>query len=104
MLTGALVTCAPTQDPNSSLLRALIVSLLTSFSSDEAITSDARNVHSKCFLDIAGLASTGKIGDSEEAPQLLAQLVSAFTVLYNPKEKSKGETVYPVDTAVRNDH
>ena len=105
-LSKSLVTCSKLQDRSTSLLSTLAVSLLTSFSSYEVVTSSARASHSKALLKITSLASAGLVGDSEEAPELLAQLLSAFTVLYNKDSldaPSNSTTLYPVNLAVRDE-
>lgn len=98
-LSDALMTCSKVQDRTTFLLGTLVVSLLTSFSSYEVATPDARAAHSKALLRITSLASQGLVGDSEEAPQLLAQLVSSFTVLYGDTVLNS-TTKYPVNAAV----
>ena len=105
-LSKSLVTCSKIQDRSTSLLSTLAVSLLTSFSSYEVVTSSARATHSRALLKITSLASAGLVGDSEEAPELLAQLLSAFTVLYSKDSldaPSNSTTLYPVNLAVRNE-
>lgn len=99
ILSKALVTCSRLQDPTQSLLETLAVALLTTFSASEATSLSAQRTHSKALLQITSLASNGYVGGSEETPQLLAQLVSAFTVLYSDKV-SNSTTKYPVNAAV----
>ena len=101
-LSKALLTCSKLQDRSTSLLGTLTASLLTSFSSYEVVTPDARAAHSKALLKITALAASGLVGDSVESLELLAQLLSAFTVLFD-KTESNSTTVYPVQTAVRDD-
>jgi hypothetical protein len=94
-----LVKCSRLQDPTPSLLETLAVALLTTFSASEATSPSAQRTHSKALLQITSLASEGYVGGGEETPQLLAQLVSAFTVLYSDKV-SNSTTKYPVNAAV----
>ena len=94
-----MVTCSKLQDPTQSLLETLAVALLTTFSATEATSLSAQQTHSKALLQITSLASNGYVGGGEETPQLLAQLVSAFTVLYSDKV-SNSTTKYPVSAAV----
>lgn len=102
LLSRALITCSKLQDATPSLLETLAVALLTTFSATEATSVTAQKTHAKALLRISSLASSGQVGDDEEAPQLLAQLVSAFTVLYTGPP-SNSTSLYPVNTAV-SDH
>ena len=102
-LSKALITCSKVQDPTPSLLETLAVALLTTFSASESTSRSAQDTHSKALLRISSLASNGFIGDAEGTPQLLTQLVSAFTVLYSGAS-SNSTTVYPVNAAVSNGH
>ena len=102
-LCRAIVTAADRQDRSSALLKTLVNSLLTSFSSYEITSTVGQSVCSAALLKTMSLSRRGYIEGSQEVAQLLANLISAYTVvnyvsLVDAQEKF---TRYPVNTAVR---
>lgn len=101
-LSQALVTSSKVQDPSATVLKTLIISLLSAFSASEVTTLQGNIIHSKALQSITSLTSQGLLGDSEYLSLLLAQLVSAFTVPSNSSSlySTTKKTQYPVDAAV----
>jgi hypothetical protein len=77
-------------------------SLLLSFSSYEVTSAVGRSSCSKILSKVSSLASNGYLGNSADTMQLLADIVSAFTVLSNATSTSDSimRTQYPVNQAV----
>lgn len=101
-LSQALVESSKVQDRSPTVLKTLIISLLSAFSPSEVTTLSANKVHSQALQSITSLTSQGMLGDSEYLSLLLAQLVSAFTVPSNSSAlySTTKNTQYPVDAAV----
>jgi hypothetical protein len=101
-----LVKAAITQDKSPVLLETLMSSLLTTFSSYQVTSAGGTAACSKILSKVASLASNGYLGDSADTLQLLADIVSAFTVLnkVTSSNNSITQTKYPVNQAVSSTH
>jgi hypothetical protein len=97
-LCDALVIAANKQDKSPALLESLLTSLLVSFSSQQVTTVGGRAACSRMLSKVSTLSRKGYLGDSPDTLQLLADVVSAFTVLSD--STSSLLTVYPVGYAV----
>jgi hypothetical protein len=98
-LCDALVIAANKQDKSPALLESLLTSLLVSFSSQQVATAGGRAACSRMLSKVSTLSRKGYLGDSPDTLQLLADVVSAFTVLSDSTTSSL-QTVYPVGYAV----
>jgi hypothetical protein len=98
-LCDALVIAANRQDKSPALLESLLTSLLVSFSSQQVTTTSGRAACSRMLSKVSTLSRKGYLGDSPDTLQLLADVVSAFTVLSDAGATSL-QTVYPVGYAV----
>jgi hypothetical protein len=98
-LCDALVIAANKQDKSPALLESLLTSLLVSFSSQQVATFGGRAACSRMLSKVSTLSRKGYLGDSPDTLQLLADVVSAFTVLSDSTTSSL-QTVYPVGYAV----
>jgi hypothetical protein len=98
----ALVKAAVTQDKSTVLLETLMSSLLLSFSSYQVTSALGKSACSKILSKVSSLASNGYLGNSADSLQLLADIVSSFTVLSNATSLNNSilQTQYPVDQAV----
>ena len=102
-LCEAIVTVADIQDRSSALLKTLLNSLATSFSSYEITSTVGQSVCSAALLKTMSLSRRGYIEGSQEVAQLLANLISAYTVVNNVSlvDAQQKFTRYPVNSAVR---
>jgi hypothetical protein len=96
-----LVKAAITQDKSPVLLDTLMSSLLTTFLSYQVTSAGGAAACSKILSKVSSLASNGYLGDSADTLQLLADIVSAFTVLSNANSSLAN---FPVNQAVRSTH
>lgn len=98
----ALVTAAAVQDDSSSLLGTLSSSLLSAFSAEEVSLASGKNLCSAALLEVSALAKKGYLNGVESASQILADLISSFTVLSNAtaRDGNSSVTQYPVNKAV----
>jgi hypothetical protein len=97
----ALVKAAVTQDKSPVLLDTLMSSLLTTFLSYQVTSAGGTNACSKILSKVSSLASNGYLGDSADTLQLLADIVSSFTVLSSANSSLAN---FPVDQAVSGTH
>ena len=80
-------------------------SLLVTFLSYEVTSAGGTSACSKILSKVSSLASNGYLGDSADTLQLLADIVSAFTVLSNanssranfPVNRAVSGTLFPYD-------
>jgi hypothetical protein len=81
-------------------------SLLLSFSPYQVTSALGRSACSKILSKVSSLASNGYLGNSADSLQLLADIVSAFTVLNNVTSSNNSimQTKYPVNQAVSSTH
>ena len=98
-LCQALVTAASKQDESPSLLTTLASSLLASFSSSDVISIGGRVICSTALLTVTSLARKGYLVGSTDNAQLLAELISAYTVANAVKGSYTGLSMYNVSTA-----
>ena len=101
-LCQALVTAALVQDDSSALLDTLSSSLLSAFSADEVSLDSGKQICSQALLDVSSLAKRGYLNGVVSASQLLADLISSYTVLSNATSGNRNSsfTQYPVNKAV----
>ena len=76
----ALVTAEARQDKSPSLLATLSASLLSSFSPSDVITDSGKAICEKALLKVSSLSRRGYLVGSAVNAQVLAELVSAYTV------------------------
>ena len=102
-LCQAIVTVADKQDRSPALLKSLVNSLLTSFSSYEITDEIGRSSCSAALMCTVDLSKRGYLAGNIEVARSLADLISSYTVVNNVSlpDAQEEHTRYPVNKAVR---
>ena len=102
-LCESLVTVARLREKSSLLLESLAASLASAFSPYEVVSASARRQCSRALLQVSSLARQGYLLGEFNTSQMVADLVSEFTVLNeNTVSNITTQAIYPINTAVSN--
>jgi hypothetical protein len=99
----ALVSISEIQDRSQTLLATLGASLLSFFDPHEIVSEATMSACSSALLKITALARKGYLKGSPATSEMLADMVSAFSVRSTAIATSRrlsATTTYPVVTAV----
>lgn len=100
-LCESLVTVARLKEKSSLLLESLAASLASAFSPYEVVSASARRQCSGALLQVSSLARQGYLLGEFNTSQMVADLVSEFTVLNeNTVSNVTTQAIYPINTAV----
>jgi hypothetical protein len=97
----AIVSASKVQDPSSPLLKTLVTSLLTSFNPSEINSQYAKDICATALLNVTQLSHDGYLQGVTATSQILADVISSYTVMPVTAFTSPTSSVYPVETAVR---
>ena len=106
-LCEAVIKGAKLQDRSAAMLQSLLASTLSSFSPTEVISDSAKKMCAKPLKTIASMSRAGHLEGSLERAQLLAEVVSIYSIQERVDEGNAGKrrlssaNFYPVVVSVR---
>jgi hypothetical protein len=106
-LCAAVIKGAKLQDRSAAMLQSLLASTLSSFSPTEVVSDSAKKMCAKPLKKIAYMSRAGHLEGSIERAQLLAEVVSVYSIQERVDEGTAGKrrltsaNFYPVVVSVR---